>query len=243
MDTGEVCRGCHVDAFDQWQRTAFAGSTDPGAADGVRAATECQDCHMTREPTGKPVRDPGRLVAWGPIRRQRRNHWFRGGNVVAALDDGDPAFAALERDARAGALAMRILDVKRDSEGVTASVAIRGDRVGHLFLTGEGVERHAWLALAAIDADGHEIASSGIPSLRRDEPSPPGMTSLPIGEHGGKPADYATTNAVRPLEERQYEVRLPLEAVTPVSAHVEVALRNNFDPEALLRAAVPLPPL
>ena len=246
MDTGEVCRGCHVDAFDQWQRTAFAAGIEPAATGGgaTRGPTQCQDCHMAAVPTGEPLRDPGRLVPWGPVRPQRRNHWFRGGNVAAALDDGDLEFGTLERDARRGALAMRVLDVRRDSDGVTASVAIRGDRVGHLFLTGEGVERHAWLAMAALDPEGHEIASSGTPSLRREGPRlPPDVTSLPIGEHGGKPADYATTNAVRPGEERRYEVHLRLRDLTPASAHVEIALRNNFDPEPLLRTAVPLPAL
>lgn len=244
MDTGEVCRGCHVDAFDQWQRTPFSAGVQPIATGGdtTRRPTQCQDCHMALVPTGGPLRDPGRLVPWGPVRPQRRNHWFRGGNVAAALDDGDLEFGTLERDARRGALAMRVLDVRRDTDGVTASVAIRGERVGHLFLTGEGVERHAWLALSALDADGREIAASGTPSLRREGPRlPPDVTSLPIGEHGGKPADYATTNAVLPGEERRYEVHLRLGDIAPASAHVEIALRNNFDPEPLLRTSVPLP--
>jgi hypothetical protein len=241
MDTGQLCRGCHVDSFIQWEKTPFAAAG--GDAGNAHAATQCQDCHMTREPTGEPVRDPGRLVPWGPIRAQRRNHWFRGGNVVAAIEDGDPAFAELERDARQGAFSIRILDVKRDHDGVTASVAIRGDRLGHLFLTGEGVERHAWLAISAIDASGQEIASSGTPRLSREGPVPPGVTSVLIGEHGGKPADYATTNAVRAREERQYEVRLGIGEQAPAGTRVEVALRNNFDPEPLVRASAPLPSL
>jgi hypothetical protein len=107
LDTSEVCRSCHGmppddprtshRTFVEWQRSAYNTAAP-------EQRVNCQDCHMTRDATGTPKHEPGRLVPWGPERPQRRSHLFLGGNASFDITLGDRDLAELQHALNARAV-------------------------------------------------------------------------------------------------------------------------------------------
>jgi hypothetical protein len=240
LNTSQVCQGCHGVSFDapetphktypDWEASPY-NTKDPSAR------VECQDCHMVREMTGGPVREPDRLVPWGPVRAQRRSHLFLGGNARANTLFQDADVAVRQRDLARRALRMTLDSATVENDRVRARVTVSNERIGHAFPAMETVQRFAFVRVAAFDSNGRLIVESPTPTaeLTDDTGSPVlfrfvDQRSLRIYRDTTVPA----------RQSRSYEAFVDLPAGAPPVARVEAWLGHNFDPEPFLVAAVPL---
>jgi hypothetical protein len=215
LDGAEVCRGCHgtgeTTAFDDWKASPYNPS------DGGPKVL-CQDCHMARQMTGAPVVQPGRLVAWGPVRRQRRTHRFLGGNANAVEPLGDPQAVAAERALVAGSVALRLDEAHLEGARVRAHVTVENRHVGHHFPALRS-PREVWIELRALSATGEVLAATPSPAATRSMGSspPPGAQQAygvePIPPHG-----EGAIAAILDVGDR-----------APRVARLEARLRQSFD--------------
>jgi hypothetical protein len=240
LDTSQVCQGCHGVSFDapetphktypDWEASAYN-------AKDARARVECQDCHMVRELTGQPVREPDRLVPWGPVRAQRRSHLFLGGNAAANTLFQDADVAALQRELARRALRLTLDSATVENDRVRARVTLTNERIGHAFPAMETVQRFAFVRVAAFDSNGGLIVESPKPSpeLTDDSGSP---VLFRFVDQRTLRIHRDTTVPAR--EARSYEAFVDLPAGAAPVARVEARLGHNFDPEPFLVAAVSL---
>jgi hypothetical protein len=189
---------------------------------------------MVRELTGQPVREPDRLVPWGPVRAQRRSHFFLGGNARANLLFEDPDLAALQRDLARRALALTVDAVAVEHPRVRARVTLRNERVGHGFPGMETVQRFAFVRLAAFDARGALIAESPMPQPELSDDSGSPVVFRFVDQHTLR-IDRDTT--VPAGESRSYDAFVDLPPGAPPVARIEARLGHNFDPEPFVVAA------
>lgn len=242
-----ACVGCHGESYESWRASPYAGQATVGDHEGYRSSegegVSCQDCHMAREPKALPVREPDRLVPWGDIRPQRRQHVWRGGNARAAILFGDEEGAKLDRGLRDGMLTLRILEVRREAFYVKVTVALSNDKVGHHFPSGEGGDaRNQWLQLETLDRDGRPVAVTLAPDTRApdfDQREAPGRGIALIHQRGmtGQAAEQDTR--VPPKQERTYHLSVPDGAGL---ARVRVSVRSTFDPAFIASAEATLEP-
>lgn len=231
LDRSEACSGCHgaagnspdlpVRTYADWQTSPYAGR-----------ATECQDCHMARRIGQDPVKEPGSLVDWGPVRPQRRSHLFLGGNVKASETYRDRDLARLEHEFGVGAVSVRV-QAKRGAAGVEVEAKVRNERAGHLFPSVDSNIRYAWVRIAVTDAQGKVLAETSPP---REGPLHESETILFRCLDGdfGKRCD----SAVPPLGERTVRITLP--AAAERAAEVRAGVFQLFDPQPLAEAAAPV---
>ncbi len=240
MDGSRMCQGCHGAATDapeapdktypDWEASDFNAS-DPSER------VECQDCHMVGRVTGRPVKEPGRLVPWGPVRAQRRSHLFLGGNAAASLRFGSPETAEKQRDLGQRTLQLTLGEATVDGRRVSARVTLKNDLVGHFFPAYESLFRFAFIRLAAIDEDGNVIAEGPRPDSAHAEV--PGTPVLYRWVDEQKLTILKDTT-IPPHESRTFEAWVELPADAPAIARVEARLGHNFDPEEFLVAGRPL---
>lgn len=188
---------------------------------------------MVGELTGRPVREPDRLVPWGPVRPQRRSHLFLGGNARANLLFEDPDVAALQRDLVRRALRMTVDAVTIEHPRVRARVTLYNDRIGHGFPGMETVQRVAFVRLAALDANGALIVESPMPSQELPDDSGSPVVFRFVDQRTLRIHRDTTVPAG---ESRSYEAFVDLPAGAPPVARVEARLGHNFDPEPFVVA-------
>ncbi|MBX3026423.1 hypothetical protein KF840_16055 [bacterium] len=235
LDTSQACQGCHGVSFDapetphktypDWEASPY---NSPDASQRV----ECQDCHMVREATGRPVREPGRLVPWGPVRGQRRSHLFLGGNAAANVLFDDHDAAARQRELARRALRLELDAARIDGDRVRARVTLTNVGVGHGFPGMETVQRYAFLRVAAFDAAGALIAEGPQPTAEWKEGEQPSPVLFRFVDQHTLRVHGDTT--VPAKESRTYDAYVDLPPGSPPVARVEVRLGQNFDPEPFL---------
>jgi hypothetical protein len=237
IDGSLVCKGCHGAATDtpespdktypDWEASDYNAS-DPNER------VECQDCHMAGQITGGKVREPGRLVPWGPVRAQRRSHLFLGGNAAASLRFDSPETAEKQRELGRLTLRLSIEDVVIEDGRVRAQVTLENKSVGHFFPAYESLFRFAFIRLAAIGADGSVIAVS--PRPETVEAVVPGT---PVLYRWVDPKDIRilSDTTIPPHESRTFETWVHLPPDAPAISSVEARLGHNFDPEEFLIVA------
>jgi len=240
LDTSQVCEGCHGVAFDAPEtphKTYPDWEASPYNSADAAERVECQDCHMVREMTGRPVREPDRLVPWGPVRAQRRSHRFLGGNARANMLFGDPDVAARQRALARRALRLTLDAATIEDHRVRARVTVTNERVGHGFPGMETVQRFAFVRVAAFDANGTLIAES--PTPKQD-----------VADDSGSPVLFRFVDpwtlriqrdtTVPARASRSYDAFVDLPADAPPVARVEARLGHNFDPEPFVVATMAL---
>jgi hypothetical protein len=236
LDTSQACQGCHGVSFDA-PETPHKTYPDWAASDynakDPTARVECQDCHMVREMTGRPVREPDRLVPWGPVRAQRRSHLFLGGNAAANMLFEDPDIAALQRELARRALVMTLDSATVENHRVRARVTLTNERIGHAFPAMETVQRFAFVRVAAFDSNGTVIVESPKPSSELTDDSGSPVLFRFIDQRTLRIHRYTTVPA---RESRSYEAFVDLPSGAPPVARVEARLGHNFDPEPFLVA-------
>lgn len=234
LNTAAACLGCHGinprTTYADWEHSSYA-------TDDPRTETTCQDCHMVRAMTGRPVREPGTLVPWGPERPQRRTHFFLGGNVQAPEQLNDRGFARREHAFVDRALRL-VIESAAVRGGVVRLVArVYNDRIGHAFPGMETSQRIAWIEVQLRDADGQVLYTSPRPEMdpardapRRDTPSP--VMYRDRERRGETPID----TTVPAHGSQLYVTEIPWDhaRATPVSLSARV--RNSFDPEPIAQA-------
>jgi hypothetical protein len=171
LDDSRACLACHslgIDSADVphmtyygWEHSAFA-TGDP------KTTVSCQDCHMVRHMTGKPVNESARMVPWGPVRPNARSHLFLGGNVMAANAVHDEGLAREEHDLNASAASVSVSRIERTSDVLNVTVSVHSNLVGHFFPALETKLRYGWVELRALDAAGNVLASSPRPKDSED---------------------------------------------------------------------------
>jgi hypothetical protein len=243
LDHSRACSACHggagnaadlpVRSYVDWEHGPYAPG---GSATQAGQPVDCQDCHMTTELTARPVRSPGQLVDWGPVRPQRRTHLFLGGNVRAALEYRDGDMAAREHDVGTAGISLRVRAEKRDDGGpvVVAQAVVRNERAGHLFPTVDSNLRFAWVSIRVVDAKGKTLASTATPREGSFQENPTTLFRC-LDVDFGKHCD----SAIPPLSERTVRVTLPVPAGEPAGVTAEVF--HAFDPAAIAAASTSLP--
>ncbi len=239
MDGSRMCQGCHGAATDapeapdktypDWEASDF-NTSDPSER------VECQDCHMVGRLTGRPVKEPGRLVPWGPVRAQRRSHLFLGGNATASLRFESPETAEKQRDLGRRSLQLTLEDAAVEGRRVSARVTLKNDLIGHFFPAYESLFRFAFIRLVAIDEAGNVIAESPRPDTAHAEV--PGTPVLYRWVNEQKLTIIKDTT-IPPHESRTFEAWVDLPADSPAIARIEARLGHNFDPEEFLVAGRP----
>ncbi len=240
LNTSQVCEGCHGVAFDAPEtphKTYPDWAASPYNTKDASVRVECQDCHMVRELTGRPVREPDRLVPWGPVRAQRRSHLFLGGNARANTLFQDADAAARQRELARRALRMTVDSATVDNGRVRARITLTNERIAHAFPAMETVQRFAFVRVAAFDSNGRLIVESPKPSpeLTDDSGSPVLFRSV-----DPRTLRIHRDTTVPARESRSYEAFVDLPAGAPPVARVEARLGHNFDPEPFLVSAVSL---
>ena len=232
LDTANACVGCHginpATTYADWERSAYA-TGDPGTE------TRCQDCHMARAMTTGPVREPGRLVPWGPVRPQRRSHFFLGGNVQAPAQLNDRSLARREHAFAEGALRITVAEATLRGARLRVAGRVFNDRIGHSFPGMESSQRLAWVEVRLRDAGGWVTWASPQPGLdgatpRRDGASPVLYRDPP------RPGQDPVDTTVPARGSQGYETDLPLPAGFAAPVSVVVVVRNTFDPQPLAQA-------
>jgi hypothetical protein len=236
LRTSEACRGCHglilsISPFDDWRKSRFS-------AGGPGRATHCQDCHMARAVTGKPVEEPGRLVGWGARRPQRRSHLFPGGNVRAAEESRDEWMAARERELSRLGVRVAIEDASRDGDHASARVVLKNELVGHRFPNMETTSRYAWVELSALDEAGRALATT---------PPPPDNGRLeqavvPVLYQRGNNTNESFHDSTLPSgASATYPMRVDLGAAAGRARRLRAAVYHAFDSQPIAVATVDLP--
>ncbi|HVH98632.1 MAG TPA: multiheme c-type cytochrome [Enhygromyxa sp.] len=233
LGSSEACQACHGSGgqadeifhqtYPDWADSRFAG-------DDEHPRVDCQDCHMVRELTGGPHREPGKHVPWGPERASRRSHFLLGGNVSHIDPAHLPEYTEAQRQLRAKALELWVDDVAIDEAGaVRVKVGLRNRHVGHDFPGHETPVRFAWLRVEARDAQGNVLASTPVFEGRPDEGDVPPQVIVYYRRVEG--LDIKWDTSLPPDGSRVDEVTLALPPKTEV-AEIVAYLHANTDPHA-----------
>jgi hypothetical protein len=240
IDGSRMCQGCHgaaTDAHEAPDKTYPDWEASDYNASDPKDRVECHDCHMVAEVTARPVKEPGRLVPWGPVRAQRRSHLFLGGNAAASLRFDSPETAEKQRELGRRTLQLTIEDTAIEGGRLRARVALENEGVGHYFPAYESLFRFAFIRLVALDAAGNVIVQSPRPDTAHADV--PGTPILYRWVNEQKMTILKDTT-IAPHEKRSFEAWVDLPAEAPAVARVEARLGHNFDPEEFLVAGRPL---
>lgn len=245
LNTSQVCQGCHgfgIDAtihgtFIDWRSSRFA----KGKAEEV---VNCQDCHMAREMTGKPVSEPGRHVDWGPVRPRRTTHLFTGGNAEWSAKYASPAVAEHQRKWNSKSIEVEVISARQGADAVDVTVQVRTPLIAHNFPSMETVLRYAWVEVQALDASGAVVVRTKpwlggnfSPALFAEAADPANKVpaSPLIYRSEGYPHD-GSVNTVMPADgKRDFAVRLPTGADTARIVKVAAQVYHSWDKQALAR--------
>jgi hypothetical protein len=231
LESSEVCKGCHglhpeLSPYSPWKASRFGRG-------GATPVTECQDCHMVRELTGEPVRQPGRLVEWGPIRGQRRTHLFTGGNVAAAEEAHDDDLALREHEIAARGMSVFIEGWDVSDGAAVIHVTVRSELVGHPFPTSEVGSRWGALRVVALDESGALLAEARGSNKEGTAGDSPSLTFfIPAIEKDTPIVDRRLQSG----EERRLDAKLDLGARIGDLRRVRVELLSSFDPRPIATA-------
>jgi hypothetical protein len=242
LNTSKVCLGCHgfgLDApaifpksYHAWEKSTFA-TGDP------KTQVECQDCHMVRHITGKPVKEPGQLVPWGPERGQARSHLVLGGNVRGAEALNDQEMALLEHEVAKLGVSLSLVRTRQEGETLFVTAAVKSQLIGHYFPAMDSGVRYAWIHLIALDARGKQVAASPVVHDAKDMLGP-----SPIIYRSSRCFDPKTMpqcdTLVYPLSTREFEGRITLPANARPVVSVKAELYESLDPVAISEATLPL---
>jgi len=240
LNTSMVCKGCHglvqepdelpFRSFSDWENGPYKGPDE-------ESTVHCQDCHMARNPNGEKVVEAGKLVAWGPERKQRRSHYFLGGNVRAMLEAGDREMAALQREFSHKGMSISIEDVRQGPAAIEAKVQVTSEMNAHDFPSPEAEVRFAWVELKAFDASGKLIAGTK-PWTRLSDTN---IDSPLIFRKVKHPEMTIELDTLIPADEsRDFDIKLALPEEAAPIAHVSVELRHGLDPEPIAKAKAKL---
>ncbi|WP_170135665.1 multiheme c-type cytochrome [Nannocystis exedens] len=244
--TAEFCAGCHdlrevsglelERPYAEWQKS-------PAAAAGV----QCQDCHMPRY--------QGQAVAGGPTRTLHRHTWVGAGVPLldGFLDPDEEASLRAEVERLLGSAARVSIATApsvRAGDVVDLSITVENHISAHNFPTGSTFNRQVWLEVVVRDGDGRVVFATGTLD-ERGEPggsvgagtaAAPGLLALGSvlvdarGERVLFPwrAARHVSNAIEPLGERVFELRVPTASTDrgPLSVEARVLFRA-FSPTAL----------
>jgi hypothetical protein len=240
LDDSRACLACHSLGIDSpdvphmtyygWEHSAF-NTGDP------KTTVQCQDCHMVRRMTGKPVNESAKQVDWGPSRPGARSHLFLGGNVAVARTSGDTGMAELEHELNTQAATVEVTRVQPEGDELAVTVNVKSLLVGHFFPALETRLRFGWVELKAVDAAGAVLASTRPPKDSEDFgcPSPLIMASVTDTKAGNQ-------RLLPPGGERELVGRIALPPGAKVDA-VVAELHQFVDPSpiATTRMAVHAP--
>jgi len=230
LDSSRACGACHSLGGDDpssplgyisWQKSGY-DTGDPSTT------VTCQDCHMMRHMTGKPVRDPGRAVAWGPVRPSSRSHLFLGGNVVAANAFGDPEMAAMDHAYNEQALRVGFARVDATPRAVAVTIAVRSELIGHNFPGLESQLRYGWVQIKAFDGADNLVAETAPPKGAADFDGPSPLIMAPTMDPG--------RGILRPHATLELEARLGVPDGRRV-ARLVAEVHQGMDPEPIAIAA------
>lgn len=233
LSTSGVCSACHHRAFAGWVGSNFN-------TEDSETRVNCQDCHMVREMTGLPVREPGRHVSWGAVRPSRRDHQFLGGNVRTALAFDDEAFAATQHAYTQNCVEVTVLSARVEQDALRATVQLNNRLVGHDFPLLEFEGHTAWVGLTALDGQGRVVRAHRSPNFDTDTGQDQANSGLVDGGLVlGRDGEDSTPLAVH--EQREITLTLPLGELGMRVTSVRVELMQAFDPEPISTAHFVLP--
>lgn len=251
LDSSKVCQGCHGLGLDgtihgtyvDWKASEFGKETEE------RGAVSCQDCHMAREMTGKPRSEPGRHVAWGPVRPRRTTHLFTGGNADWSSKYANQATADHQRKWNSKSIEVDVTNVVQSEHAVRVAIEVRTPLIGHDFPSMETVLRYGWAQISVFDGKGALIAKTypwpgghfaGPPPETKSNPK---LVMGPLFYRSeGYPDDGSEDTVIPANGKRAVEVRLPLEPGSAEVKQVRVEVYNSWDklPLATTVAEMPL---
>ncbi len=167
--TSKICANCHQSfhgnvpverTYDEWKHSIYA-----------RKGIQCQHCHMM--PVDKAVEAARTLIPpvitgtaseLKPDRTPFFPHWFLGGNVAMARQDGyqDHAREMMHRLQTAAALEVEVSDaVVTPGQLLKVRVKVRNVAAGHNLPTSLTWLRQLWLNIQVTDQDGRMFFHSG----------------------------------------------------------------------------------
>lgn len=233
LDDSRACLACHslgIDSPDVPHMTYYGWEHSEFNTGDPKTTVSCQDCHMVRGMTGKPVNESARQVPWGPSRPGARSHLFLGGNVAAAKAAGDEKMVALEHDMNAHAATLSVTHVQPESDALDVTVSVRSELVGHFFPALETRLRYGWVELEALDASGNVLARTRPPKDSEDFGSPSPLIMASVTD-----TKQANQRLVAPRGSRELTGRVML----PPGAQVETVvaeLHQFVDPAPIATA-------
>lgn len=248
----EFCAGCHdirevsglalERPFEEWQES-------PAAAPPP-AQMHCQHCHM---PTYE-----GQAVAGGPVRTLHRHAWVGVGVPLAEDFVTEAAAARLRAEARAllaGAASVRIEadEAIPAGEPLDLRVVVRNEIAGHNFPTGSTFNRQVWVEVIVRDDKGRVVLEAGTldadGELRGVEACLAGCAADGVLSLGSALVDATgravmlpwqatahVSNAVPPLGEREFVLRLPQSATQSGPLQVDARVLFRAFAPGMLRA-------
>lgn len=167
--TSKVCANCHQSfhgniplerTYDEWKHSVYA-----------RKGIQCQDCHMMpvdkaveAARTLKPPVISGPASDLTPERTPFYPHWFLGGNVAMARQDGfqDHAREMMHRLQTAASLEVEVSDaVVTPGQVLKIKVKVRNVAAGHNLPTSLPWLRQMWLDVRVSDPEGRVFYHSG----------------------------------------------------------------------------------
>lgn len=222
LGTSEACLACHGSYLD-WANSRYAG-------DAEHPPVDCQDCHMVRELTGEAHREPGRHVAWGPMRSSRRSHLMLGGNLSHIGEAAPADYAAAQRAFRARALRLWIAEVARpNAETLAVTVGLENLAVGHDYPERETPVRFSWVRVEARGPDDEVLGATPVFEGHPQSDDPPDNVIVYYRKLDG--LDVRWDRTLPPDGSRTDTVTLAVPAGAEV-ARVVAYLHANTDPFA-----------
>ncbi len=231
LKTSEACSVCHNLTYASWKDSSYNDPDKP---------VHCQDCHMVREMTGAPVVEPGPLVPGGPIRPQRRSHYFLGGNVQAATAYNDLDMAKRERMVSEKGMKVDFVSMQVEDAHVIAEVRVTNIGVGHVFPVLELMEHWAFLQLVLLDANDVVLATTEVPKdankriMKQGKAYFKNVPGFPCTVITGDPREPKDTDtSIHPKKSRTFQLRLPLPATGTADLQAVAWLYHMLDPEPI----------
>ena len=157
--TSLYCATCHNeftsgpganinDNFGEWQASRYNNPDNPAEH------KTCVDCHMTADVVNFDNRVGGQSTNDGPAKKDRRVHYFSGGNYYfTGMRNAE--HAKLSKDIIKASLALAV-----DKEGNKLKASVTNVNSGHA-MPG-GARRQVWLEVIATDATGKTVFESGV---------------------------------------------------------------------------------